>query len=632
MVLLALASLSLHGGNAGRALALPPKHTPCSGDTVAVASFVRRFVADLPEALRVPRGAFVLVCGGHPDFAMGFGKTTAGGAVDPGRAIFRAASNSKLFVATAALQLSEQGRWSLTDDVNQYLPTTARLRGGLLWPPITLDALLTHTAGIEEKLAGAVTIPADRVSLAEFFSRPPLRVRKPGFEVSYSNIGMALAGYLVEVRSEQSFARYAAEHLFAPLGMSRSSFDQPPPAEWTADLAGGSSRGVRDVVFNAYPAASLVTTPLDMGRFIAAQLNGGALDASAGGGRVLSPAATALMHASHWRPQPAVPGVAYGFFEGEMNGHHTLFHTGDSGDHSLVFLLPGDSTGFYLVFTGTDDQTAVRERFISEFMDTFYPGGTVPSSTATTVSSSPRTDLAGTYRTAAFSRSNYEKLKAMFAQIVVHAGEHGNIFVTPPGAPSPIQLRPSGSLVFRGDSGEIVVFREDDQGKVVGFTVSGSIWDPASWDRVGPFEDGRLHLALFLGVALLALMRLTLWPLAALAARLRHRAPTPHTADEHRWWRWSGAAAALLVLAPIIGLCTAFLSFSHPLRAVPRAVGVLGYTLLAATVAGIALVPFAVGAWRHRKLSFLRRVHLTLLAAAFVLLVPLLHYWRLLPL
>ena len=63
------------------------------------------------------------------------------------------------------------------------------------------------------------------------------------------------------------------------------------------------------------------------------------------------------MHASHWRAQKDAPGVAYGFFEGELNGRPTLFHTGDSGDHSLVLLLPDEHVGLYFVFSGTDEQT-----------------------------------------------------------------------------------------------------------------------------------------------------------------------------------------------------------------------------------------------------------------------------------
>ncbi|MEP7325263.1 MAG: serine hydrolase domain-containing protein [Gemmatimonadota bacterium] len=602
----------------------------CGSDTAAVSTFFHQFMSTLPPALKVPRASFVLVCGGHPAYATGYGKTAAGDDVDPARTIFRAASNGKLVVATSALQLAERGMWRLSDDVNQYLPEAARLENGSFQHPVTIDALLTHTAGFENRMAGSVALPADRVTLAEFFSRPPHRVVAPGVEVSYSNVGIALAGYLVEIRAGKPFSQYAADEIFVPLGMSRSSFDQPPPADWTSDLADGPPDRSRNVVFNPYPAGSLVTTPLDMGRFIAAHLNGGALDSTAGGGRVLATSTIALMHASHWRADPSVPGVAYGFFEGEINGHRTLFHTGDSGDHSVVFLLPDDGAGFYLVFTGSDEQTALREQFTAHFMDRFFPNAAAEVVSPPVPASLPVTQLSGVYRTAAYSRSNFEKLQAIFAQVRVRPGERGGIALTPPGASSPIQLRPAGGVTFRGDSGEVVAFRRDSSGRVVGLMVSGSIWDPGSWDRIGPLEDGRLHLLLLAGIALVSLLRIMVWPAIALVQRSR-QTRAPRTPEERKWWRWSAVAPALLLLAPISALGTAFLSFTHPLRAIPRAVTVLEVVLVMATISGILLLLPAIRAWRYGWLSPARRVHLTLLAAAFVLLAPFLYYWRLLP-
>jgi CubicO group peptidase (beta-lactamase class C family) len=93
----------------------PPCSTP---DTGNVAQFISRFITTLPPAERVPRGAFVLVCGDHIAYAVGFGKSFSGAQVDPQRTLFRAASNSKLVTATAALQLAATGQWKLTDDLS----------------------------------------------------------------------------------------------------------------------------------------------------------------------------------------------------------------------------------------------------------------------------------------------------------------------------------------------------------------------------------------------------------------------------------------------------------------------------------------------------------------------------------
>ena len=72
--------------------------------------------------------------------------------VDPARTLFRVASNSKMFVWTAVMQLAERGQLDLHADVNRYLkgvqvpPTFSE--------PVTLEHLMTHTAGFEDRVIG----------------------------------------------------------------------------------------------------------------------------------------------------------------------------------------------------------------------------------------------------------------------------------------------------------------------------------------------------------------------------------------------------------------------------------------------------------------------------------------------
>ncbi|MEP6690559.1 MAG: serine hydrolase domain-containing protein [Gemmatimonadaceae bacterium] len=596
-------------------------------DSASVDRFASAFIASLTGHDSVPRGAMVFVRGDRIAYARGFGTTPAGRPIDPERTIFRAASNSKLVAATAAIQLAERGTWRLGDDVNRWLPPEARLASAFP-APVTVANLLTHTSGFEDSFAGGVTPAGMRSSLATYFARHrPYRAVAPGLEVSYSNAGIALAGYLVERASGEPFGRYADAHIFAPLGMRRSSFDQPPPREWLDDLASGVPRGNRDVYFNPYPAASLVMTPTDMGRFIAAHLGGGA----AYGGRILSSAWSDSMHASHWRAQPSVPAVAYGFFEGEMNGRRTLFHTGDSGDHSLVLLFPDDGVGLFLVYTGSDDQASIRERFARAFADRFLPvvapGGVSSPSTAQFGS---LRELEGTFRGAQHARSSYEKVKAMFLQARVRDGGDQTLRVAAPGGGPEVRLTRVAALVFRGDSGEMVAFRRGADGHVTGFTLSGSVWDPSSWDRIPWIENGSLHFALLASAVAVLLVRLLIFPLAALARRLRGAASRALSVGERRWWRWSALASALVLAAPVAALATAFLSFTHPVVAVPRAMRVLQALLVVGVVCGVALAPAAIVAWRRRWWTTPRRVIVTLEALAFVAAAPVLGYYQLL--
>jgi len=412
--------------------------------------------------------------------------------------------------------------------------------------------------------------------------------------------------------------------------MMRSSFDQPPPAAWLRDLAGGAPRGRNDIVFNPYPAASLVSTPADMGRFIAAHL----FDPSSGslGSEILSPTATETMHASHWRPQPDVPSVAFGFFEGTLNDRRTLFHTGDSGDHSLVLLLPDENVGLYFVFSGTDEQVEARDRFARAFMDTFFPRKASSSTSLITSTAAPIpvSQLTGIYRTASYSRSNYEKVRALFAQVRVTAGDGDTLVIAPPGASARTKLVRVGTLTFQRDSGETIAFRQSPNGRIVGFTLSGLIWDPSSWDRISWWEDGRLHLAT-LGTAIGLLgLRLVWTPVAWIARALRRDRATNISPAMKRIWRWSAMTAMTFVLAPVAGAGTALLSFMPPVRAIPRAVTVVTTLLVIAVAAGLVLGWPVIRAWHGHERPRPRLIVATTTVTASMALAILLWYWNLL--
>ncbi|GAA4604976.1 hypothetical protein GCM10023195_17120 [Actinoallomurus liliacearum] len=114
--------------------------------------------------------------------------------------------------------------------------------------PVTLENLLTHTAGFDDDIVGAAEAdPADIESLGRNLAeRQPARVRPPGTVVSYDNYGTALAGYLVEVASGKPFARYVDEHVLRPLGMTATTFAQPHPAAIEAARPGQARPTLRE--------------------------------------------------------------------------------------------------------------------------------------------------------------------------------------------------------------------------------------------------------------------------------------------------------------------------------------------------------------------------------------------------
>src|SRR3546814_15041908 len=104
-----------------------------------------------------------------------------------------------------------------------------------------------------------------------------------GTEVSYSNYGAALAGYIVERVSGEPFADYVERHIFAPLGMGSTTFREPLPAALAPRMANGyrveNGRFVAEpfeLLSKIMPAVSGTSGEPDMTRFMMAMQNGGA--------------------------------------------------------------------------------------------------------------------------------------------------------------------------------------------------------------------------------------------------------------------------------------------------------------------------------------------------------------------
>ena len=139
--------------------------------------------------------------------------------------IFDIGSTSKQFTAASILLLEKQGKLSLHDDVRKYLPELPDYG-----KKITILQLLNHTSGLRDyltlfELAGisldGVTTDDDALAL---ITRQKALNFDPGSDWRYSNTGYFLLSLIVKRVSGQSLHDFAAENIFAPLGMSRTLF------------------------------------------------------------------------------------------------------------------------------------------------------------------------------------------------------------------------------------------------------------------------------------------------------------------------------------------------------------------------------------------------------------------------
>ena len=141
----------------------------------------------------------------------------------PDRGIYEIGSVTKQFTAVAILQLQEQGKLSLDDELTKYLPSYP-MQGHR----VTLRRLLDHTSGIagytELPDFDAVSVRAlPRDSLVALFSAKPFAFA-PGEAEVYNNSAYFLLGLIIEKVSGIPYEKYVQQYLFARAGMADSRY------------------------------------------------------------------------------------------------------------------------------------------------------------------------------------------------------------------------------------------------------------------------------------------------------------------------------------------------------------------------------------------------------------------------
>ena len=165
--------------------------------------------------------------GGVIEYARGYGMANLelGVALSP-QSVFDIGSTSKQFTAMSIMLLARDGKLSLDDDIRKYIPELPSYG-----KTITIRHILTHTSGIRDYLtlwglAGVddADLTTDDDALALIARQRELNFA-PGEQWLYSNSGFFLASVIVKRVSGKTLARFAAERIFAPLGMTHTRFN-----------------------------------------------------------------------------------------------------------------------------------------------------------------------------------------------------------------------------------------------------------------------------------------------------------------------------------------------------------------------------------------------------------------------
>ncbi len=550
----------------------------------------------------------------------GFADFAAKKPVVADKTLFRPGSISKVFTATAVMQLVEQGKLDLDRDITDYLdfpiPKTYA-------EPITLRRLLTHTAGFEETLKN-LFVPSAREmrSIRDYLvAAMPARIFPPGQVPSYSNYGMTLAGYIVERISGEPFEKYIAAHILDPLRMEHSSFAQPLPDALAPNMSQGyiaAEQGPRTFEFvPASPAGALSATATDMTRLMLALLGDGTLE----GGTILKPDSVRVMEARQFELHPDLHAIGLVLMDYSMNGQRIAGHGGDTiYFHSDMILMPETHVGLFISYNSAGARPGGgRTEVIRTFLNRYFPEPVTaaPSIDVKTAQADGRA-VSGVYNGSRRGESTLLKVAAVLGQVSVSADPDGVLIIE--GLQNPRgglkRWREIGPLLYREvDGPDLIAFRRDANGVVTDLLPSAPI---QMAQRVTGFASKKVLVpVLVVSLGLLA-TTLILWPIAAIV-RKRYGRPLLSTRIDRTFYLLSRLVClleigfVLLILLPLSLTDKNIAFIGDGINPWLSTAHLLGW--LAALGLGLLAVS-AVRFWRAPGLGWWTRVHATLLLVA----------------
>ncbi|HWR42893.1 serine hydrolase [Sporomusa sp.] len=330
--------------------------------------------------------------------------------------LFRMASLSKMVTATALMQLYDQGKFGLDDDISNYLGYQVR---NPLYPTvkITFRQLLTHTSSIIDSGAYDTIVESTPSLLQEldlkdilvpggqYYSSATFADYAPGSCFSYSNFGTGIAGSLVEKISGIPFDKYCSKFIFKPLNMD-ASFEPADIKNWKniatlyrPDEQLTNFRPTKDAYGGAKPAPTAITAPLgsalgrspagglrssttDFSKFMQAHMNGGTYNRT----RILKADTADLMHSMQWFGYSMdgfykQKGLNFHITDDLVPGKRLVGHSGEAyGLSSDAYYDPDSKFGVVFMMNGANLTDAnpyysVENSVAKTLFDTFAPKG-----------------------------------------------------------------------------------------------------------------------------------------------------------------------------------------------------------------------------------------------------------------
>lgn len=431
-------------------------------------------------------------------------------AVDAATTVFEWGSISKLFVWTAVMQLAEEGKIRLQEDIRSYLPDgfLTKLR---YEEPITMLHLMNHNAGFEDNVFDVCYPSADMVVSLEEGLRlgEPAQIYRPGQVVAYSNYSTSLAAYIVERLTGISFDQYVNEHIFAPLGMGASSIhpffaDNPALPDSKAygyTLAGEGKFALSDWNYmSLYPSGGINGTAEDLTSFAMALLP----REGAASPLFKNPDILTEMLSQSYSASENMLHIAHGFWEfpGEKRG---LTHGGNTIAFSSNFHIVPEERFAVIVLTNQE-----AELDICYGLTSALAGGGTPAASEGNLPDSKA--LEGAYLSARRSVTGFLSVYPYLGLLHVQATGSNSIRLDITGLTAEyVQTAP---YVYEKTGGHVLfdiyrqLYFQVEEGNVVQISASIADYLPLPKGRTAPY------LTFYTAAALLCVLYFLVMPVA----------------------------------------------------------------------------------------------------------------------
>ena len=435
--------------------------------------------------------------------------------------------------------------------------------------------------------------------------------------------------------SGKPFENYVAEHIFQPLGMTHSSFNQPLPGGLSPSVSEGydtptEKASIGFEVFNPAPAGGISSTASDMGRFGQALLNGGELD----GHRILKPETLNAMWTRQFAAFDQLPAIDMGFYQMWRNGLRFIGHGGDLvAFHSLFAIEPKERLVIFVTYNSAGGERKTRPELLRAFADRYYPQTPAPEMRKASVAEL-RT-MTGTYRST--RRADSTKIKLGDLMEYVHATGDAKEGVLKLDHFKDLRghvqsWKPAGSGLWRAVDGQELLFGiPDDHGRIERLAVD---FPGVQFERVPWYENDKLILWL-LGASVAIVAAVVLASLIRLGRRLLLSDRAPLQEQPGTMWLTLGPRAAafawMLVCAWVVVL---FIKLTVS-TSLPPTHAADKYFVLCNLLTGLAiLVSFpaflaGVRVWTRDGLRLISKAKFTLVALACLFLTWFSIHWNL---